>query len=42
MTRLLTADRTKRALITESEVDRQAAINRAEGSILEAEGARES
>ena len=46
MTRLLTADRTKRALITESEGDRQAAINRAEGSkqssILEAEGARES
>jgi len=46
MTRLLTADRTKRALITESEGDRQAAINRAEGSkqasILEAEGAREA
>jgi len=46
MTRLLTADRTKRALVTESEGDRQAAINRAEGSkqasILEAEGARES
>ena len=46
MTRLLTADRTKRALITESEGDRQAAINRAEGSkqtsILESEGARES
>jgi len=46
MTRLLTADRTKRALITESEGDRQAAINRAEGmkqaSILEAEGSRES
>jgi regulator of protease activity HflC (stomatin/prohibitin superfamily) len=46
MTRLLTADRTKRALITESEGDRQAAINRAEGAkqaaILEAEGARES
>ena len=46
MTRLLTADRTKRALITESEGDRQAAINRAEGAkqaaILEAEGQRES
>jgi regulator of protease activity HflC (stomatin/prohibitin superfamily) len=46
MTRLLTADRTKRALITESEGDRQAAINRAEGAkqatILEAEGAREA
>ena len=46
MTRLLTADRTKRALITESEGDRQAAINRAEGmkqaSILEAEGEREA
>jgi regulator of protease activity HflC (stomatin/prohibitin superfamily) len=46
MTRLLTADRTMRALVTESEGDRQAAINRAEGmkqaSILEAEGARES
>ncbi|MDA0350869.1 MAG: SPFH/Band 7/PHB domain protein [Chloroflexi bacterium] len=46
MTRLLTADRTKRALITESEGDRQAAINRAEGSkqasILEAEGSREA
>jgi len=46
MTRLLTADRTKRALITESEGDRQAAINRAEGSkqasILESEGSRES
>src|SRR5690606_24429179 len=46
MTRLITADRTKRALVTESEGDRQAAINRAEGAkqaaILEAEGARES
>jgi regulator of protease activity HflC (stomatin/prohibitin superfamily) len=46
MTRLLTADRTKRALITESEGDRQAAINRAEGSkqaaILESEGEREA
>ena len=46
MTRLLTADRTKRALITESEGDRQAAINRAEGmkqaAILEAEGEREA
>ena len=46
MTQLLTADRTKRALITESEGERQAAINVAEGnkqsSILEAEGARES
>jgi regulator of protease activity HflC (stomatin/prohibitin superfamily) len=46
MTRLLTADRTKRALITESEGDRQAAINRAEGAkrgaILDAEGERES
>lgn len=46
MTRLLTADRTKRALVTESEGDRQAAINRAEGSkqaaILEAEGEREA
>jgi regulator of protease activity HflC (stomatin/prohibitin superfamily) len=46
MTRLITADRTKRALVTESEGDRQAAINRAEGSkqaaILEAEGSRES
>ena len=46
MTRLLTADRTKRALITESEGDRQAAINRAEGTkqaaILEAEASRES
>ncbi len=46
MTRLITADRTKRALVTESEGDRQASINRAEGakqaSILEAEGAREA
>jgi len=46
MTRLITADRTKRALVTESEGDRQAAINRAEGSkqaaILEAEGSKES
>ena len=46
MTRLLTADRTKRASITESEGDRQSAINVAEGSkqaaILEAEGFRES
>ncbi|MDA0270520.1 MAG: SPFH/Band 7/PHB domain protein [Chloroflexi bacterium] len=46
MTRLLTADRTKRALVTESEGDRQAAINRAEGSkqasILEAEGDKEA
>ena len=46
MTQLLTADRTKRALITESEGERQAAINVAEGnkqrSILEAEGSRES
>lgn len=46
MTQLLTADRTKRAEITESEGQRQAAINVAEGSkqaaILEAEGARES
>ena len=46
MTRLLTADRTKRALITESEGDRQAAINRAEGTkqaaILDAEASRES
>jgi regulator of protease activity HflC (stomatin/prohibitin superfamily) len=42
MTRLITADRTKRALVTESEGDRQAAINRAEGArqaaILNAEG----
>ena len=42
MTRLLTADRTKRASITESEGDRQSSINVAEGSkqaaILEAEG----
>ena len=46
MTQLLTADRTKRAEITESEGQRQAAINVAEGSkqaaILEAEGVRES
>ncbi len=46
MTRLLTADRTKRSEITESEGQRQAAINVAEGSkqasILEAEGERES
>ena len=46
MTRLLTADRTKRSKITESEGQRQAAINVAEGSkqaaILEAEGSRES
>jgi regulator of protease activity HflC (stomatin/prohibitin superfamily) len=46
MTRLITADRTKRALVTESEGDRQASINRAEGAkqaaILEAEGSRES
>src|SRR5690606_24727153 len=46
MTRLLTADRTKRALILESEADRQAAINRAEGAkqaaILESEGDREA
>jgi len=46
MTRLITADRTKRALVTESEGDRQAAINRAEGSkqaaILEAEGEKEA
>ena len=46
MTQLLTADRTKRALITESEGERQAAINVAEGNkqraILEAEGFRES
>ena len=46
MTQLLTADRTKRAQITESEGQRQSAINVAEGNkqaaILEAEGARES
>ncbi len=46
MTRLLTADRTKRSQITESEGERQASINVAEGTkqaaILEAEGARES
>ncbi|MBM4411601.1 MAG: SPFH/Band 7/PHB domain protein [Chloroflexi bacterium] len=46
MTRLLTADRTKRAQITESEEQRQSAINVAEGSkeaaILEAQGVRES
>ncbi len=46
MTRLLTADRTKRSDITESEGQRQSAINVAEGnkqaSILEAEGVRES
>jgi regulator of protease activity HflC (stomatin/prohibitin superfamily) len=46
MTRLLTADRTKRAEITESEGQRQSAINVAEGNkqsaILEAEGSRES
>ena len=46
MTRLLTADRTKRAQITESEGQRQSSINVAEGnkqaSILEAEGARQS
>ena len=46
MTRLLTADRTKRAQITESEGQRQSAINVAEGSkeaaILEAQGVRES
>ena len=46
MTQLLTADRSKRAQITESEGERQAAINVAEGNkqsaILEAEGVRES
>ena len=46
MTRLLTADRTKRSQITESEGERQSSINVAEGSkqasILEAEGFRES
>jgi regulator of protease activity HflC (stomatin/prohibitin superfamily) len=46
MTRLITADRTKRALVTESEGDRQAAINRAEGAkqaaILTAEGDKEA
>ena len=46
MTQLLTADRTKRAQITESEGERQAAINVAEGNkqsaILEAEGFREA
>jgi regulator of protease activity HflC (stomatin/prohibitin superfamily) len=46
MTRLLTADRTRRSQITESEGERQSAINVAEGSkqaaILEAEGFRES
>ncbi len=46
MTRLLTADRTKRSEITESEGQRQSAINVAEGSkqaaILQAEGAREA
>ena len=46
MTRLLTADRTKRSDITESEGQRQSAINVAEGTkqaaILEAEGVRES
>ena len=46
MTQLLTADRTKRAQITESEGQRQSAINVAEGNkqaaILEAEGVRES
>lgn len=46
MTRLLTADRTKRSEITESEGQRQSAINVAEGSkqaaILEAEGSREA
>jgi len=46
MTRLVTADRTKRALITESEGMRQAAINVAEGSkqsaILQAEGERQA
>jgi len=46
MTRLLTADRTKRAQITESEGERQSAINKAEGSkqaaILEAEGEKEA
>ena len=46
MTRLLTADRTKRSEITESEGQRQSAINVAEGNkrsaILEAEGSKES
>jgi regulator of protease activity HflC (stomatin/prohibitin superfamily) len=46
MTRLLTADRTKRSEITESEGQRQSSINVAEGNkqsaILEAEGSRES
>ena len=46
MTRLLTADRTKRSQITESEGERQSSINVAEGTkqaaILEAEGSRES
>ncbi len=46
MTRLLTADRTKRSQITESEGERQSAINKAEGSkqaaILEAEGEKEA
>ena len=46
MTLLLTADRTKRSEITQSEGSRQAAINVAEGNkqaaILEVEGVRES
>ena len=46
MTRLLTADRTKRSEITESEGHRQSSINVAEGSkqasILDAEGSREA
>ncbi|MEX2446159.1 MAG: SPFH domain-containing protein [Dehalococcoidia bacterium] len=46
MTRLLTADRTKRSQITESEGQRQSAINVAQGSkeaaILEAQGVREA
>ena len=46
MNRQLSAERTRRALVTESQGDREAAINRAEGSkqaaILEADGKKQS
>ncbi len=46
MNRQLSAERTRRALVTESQGDRDAAINRAEGkkqaAVLEADGARQA
>src|SRR5947209_3564740 len=46
MTRQMSAERTRRALVTEAEGDRQAAITRAEGekqaAILQAEGGKQS